>query len=205
MMRPSPFKKNGGTNREWTQMNAKQRSGPRGSKRVCSPCARRRRRPRPRVRKRTTRLRARGRGRAQRVHAALQMTGSAAVIRVHSRAFAVQKLSSNCQIYIFPKASMSSHILRTSSGLPVISGSSLTRSSQGKQTPGRTRGCGLASHALELLAIGYRGRHFAGRGGDGRLVSCPRHRRRAARAVSVITRRFSMLVSSCMMAPASMM
>ena len=45
-------------------------------------------------------------------------------------------------MYIFPKASMSSQILRMSSGLPVISGRSLRRCSQGKQTPGTTAGFG---------------------------------------------------------------
>jgi hypothetical protein len=53
-----------------------------------------------------------------------------------------QKLSRSCQMYMLPKVSMSSHILRMSSGLPVMAGSSLTRSSQGRQTPGRTCGCG---------------------------------------------------------------
>ena len=51
----------------------------------------------------------------------------------------VQKLSNICQMYMFPYASISCHTRSTSSRLPVIGGSSRCFSSQGKQTPGRTR------------------------------------------------------------------
>jgi hypothetical protein len=42
---------------------------------------------------------------------------------------------------MFPNASISRQILSIKSGLPVICGSSLIRSSHGKQTPGRALDC----------------------------------------------------------------
>jgi len=107
-------------------------------------------------------------------------------------------------MYILPKASMSSQILRTSSGLPVICGRSLTRSSQGKQTPGRTRGWGRPVMPLSFWrSAPAEGRSQGGVEAGGCQV--PAEYTRGWRVVSVMTRMFSMLVSSCMMAPASIM